>query len=354
MVLAGAGSQLYDISSQYRFQTQYTGRVGVLFNHPPFETLFYLPSALLSYERAYLLWTIISTLILALCAILLNREAHIIGDSGLLIMLFFVFAPVALNFLQGQDLCLLLLVYTLLYRGLRHDRMFEAGGVLALGLFKPHLVLPCFVILLVARRSWKFVLGFAAVGAILGGISLAISGWRALLAYPSFVISLSRVRLAGYAPASMANLRGLLSLALPESFALLVLVAGSIALLWIAIIGWKGSYSSAAQHFPDARFDLAFANTVIVALLVGYHLSPHDLTLLLLPIALLFLYLRRMPLRGSLLRIFCTALVVILFLPPLYVLALAQHAYAWLALPMIMLCAILWLEVRRSSAALAA
>src|SRR5690348_12505543 len=107
MVLSGAGSQLYDIPAQQRFQMQYTGRVGVLFNHPPFETLFYVPTAWLSYQRGYLLWTIISAAILAAAAILLNREAHIFRDSGLLIMFFLVFAPVALNFLQGQDLSLL-------------------------------------------------------------------------------------------------------------------------------------------------------------------------------------------------------------------------------------------------------
>src|SRR5581483_1660708 len=347
MVLSGAGSQLYDIPAQQRFQAQYTGRIGVLFNHPPFETLFYIPTALFSYNRGYLLWTILSTVILAAGAILLNREAHILPDSGLLIMFFFVFAPVALNFLQGQDLSVLLLIYVLLYRALRKNQMFLAGCVLAVGLFKPHLVLPCFVILFVARRSWKFVFGFATIAAVLGTISLAISGWRALLAYPLFVLSLSKVRLAGYSPTSMANLRGLLSLVLPQSSAqTALLVLGSIALLGMAVIGWKNVEWRADQRLSNSRFDLAFASTVIVTLLVSYHLSPHDLALLLLPMPLLFLYLRQVRLQGAPWRIVSAVLLVILFLPPLYVLALARHAYAWLAIPMLILSAILSLEAR--------
>ena len=47
-----------------------------------------------------------------------------------------------------------------------------------------------------------------------------------------------------------------------------------------------GSNNNRINNKKD-EFDLAFASTVTFALLVSYHLNPHDLSLLLLPIALL-------------------------------------------------------------------
>lgn len=345
MVLSGAGHQLYDIHAQQRFQMQYTGRVGVLFNHPPFDALFYLPSALLPYPRGYLLWTIISAAVLALAACLVNREANVFRDSGMLVMLFFVFAPLQLDLMQGQDDALLLLIYVLLYVALRREGLFIAGAILALGLFKPHLVLPCFVIVLIARRSGRFLAGFAAVAALLGVISLAISGAGALLAYPGFVINLSRVRLAGYHPAAMANWRGLISLVTPPSpLQTAMLIAGSLLLLWLAVAGFAPSLATPQNR---AAFDLGFSNLVAVTLLVSYHLSPHDLTLLLIPLALIARHLREFGISRDPVRSVLLLLALALFLPPLPVYALIRHTYAWMALPVLLFSAFVFCAVRR-------
>ncbi len=346
MVLSGDGAQLYNLEAEERYQAQYTGRVGVIFNHPPFETLIYGVVGWLPYSRAYLAWTVISTCLIAASMFLLNRAAGIFDDPGPLMMLPFVYAPVALDLSQGHDVAVLLLVYAIVYSALRRNRFFLAGGVLAIGLFKPHLVVPFLLIFFLARRNWKFLGGFAIVSILLALISIAICGWHTLVGYPSYVLSLSNVRLAGYYPAAMANLRGLLSLVIANSsWRAAVLIAGSIMLVWIAVSSWSrfnepfhATFDAVGprQAASKAAFDLAFSNAIVVTLLVSYHLSPHDATLLLIPIMLGFGYLRQRGLGQDPLRIFLAVLLVGLFLPPLHVLVLGIKTYALVAIPMLL------------------
>jgi Glycosyltransferase family 87 len=346
MVLSGDGAQLYNLEAEQRYQAQYTGRVGVIFNHPSFETLLYGVVGWLPYSRAYLAWTVISTGLIAASMFLLNRAAGILDDPGPLMMLPFVYAPVALDLFQGHDVAVLLLVYAVVYSALRRNRFFLAGGVLAIGLFKPHLVLPFLLIFFLARRSWKFLGGFAIVAILLALISIAICGWQTMVGYPSYVLSLRNVRLAGYYPAAMANLRGLLSLVIANSsWRAAVLIAGSIMLVWIAVSSWSRFNEPSRAMFdavgpPQAAsktaFDLAFSNAIVVTLLVSYHLSPHDATLLLIPIMLGFGYLRQRGLGQDPLRIFLAVLLVGLFLPPLHVLVLGIKTYALVAIPMLL------------------
>jgi len=83
------------------------------------------------------------------------------------------------------------------------------------------------------------------------------------------------------------------------------------------------------------NFDLAFADAVLFALLVSYHLNPHDLTLLLLPIAvLLHRAVRRKPRTADWITL---GLAGILFLPPLHLWALEANAYALISIPMLAL-----------------
>ena len=89
----------------------------------------------------------------------------------------------------------------------------------------------------------------------------------------------------------MANFRGLTYFFFRSDYSsgaiitLSILCAATlIATLW----GWEKMGRDNAGPNNKDEFDLAFANTVLFALLVSYHLNPHDLSLLLLPIALLF------------------------------------------------------------------
>jgi hypothetical protein len=86
------------------------------------------------------------------------------------------------------------------------------------------------------------------------------------------------------------------------------------------------------------EFDRAFAYAVLFALLVSYHLNPHDLSLLLLPISLLLHHTLARPRRELHPADRITlALLAILFLPPLHVWTLRADACALVAVPLLLL-----------------
>jgi len=270
MVREGYGHRLYDFEAQDRFLIRYAGRTGTYYIHPPFETLLYLPFSLWPLHTAYLLWSLFNAAVLAYTAILFQRHVCNRWDWRVLLLLFFLFPPVLLNFLQGQDSLLLLLLMTLAVVAMKRDRNFTAGCLLGCGLFKFHVILT--FVLLVASLGKKDSSAGCLVFVTLLLISAGISGWGFLTAYPRFLMRLSSLPLAGIHPAQMANIRGLVGVSdivHAPTARLAVTVIGSIVLFWYA---WR-SYRSNPSKFAGGT-DLAFANFVLAAILVSYHLSP--------------------------------------------------------------------------------
>ena len=355
MVGEGAGRQLYDPAAQDRFEIRYAGRTGTYFNHPPFEALLYWPLTRWPVGGAYLVWSLLNAGFLAVVARLLAPEVFPNRDWRVLLVLFFLFVPVLLNFLQGQDSLLLLLLLSLAFAALQREREFAAGCLLACGLFKFHMVVPLVVVLLArptARREKRLATGFLCAGTLLIAISAAVSGWGFLSAYARFLLRLGSLPLAGIHPEEMANLRGLaslLSLAEPARYALILV--GSLVVLSVAILGQRQ-----ASKEGGAPAELAFANAVSAGVLVGYHLSPHDLSVLLLPMALLFHSLRMTNGNWSGMTTGASrwlaglgvALAAVLFLPPFQLWLLAEHRYALVAVPVLLLFAATYRELRRA------
>ncbi len=276
-------------------------------------------------------------------------------DWRILLAASLTFVPLLLCLLQGQDSLLLLLLVVLAFTALRRDRPFAAGCWLALGLFKFQLVLPlAFVLILTssARIRGEFVKGFSLVALGLAGLSAAISGWSVFAIYPRFLAHLQAQPFAGIVPRAMANFRGLAALFLPGESSLAItavaILSAAAALVKATPIKattvWTPVLPASGQNSPAAgqnEYASAFATTVLVALLVSYHLNPHDLSLLLLPISLLLhgLWHARQPdATGWGARIRTTAaLLAILFLPPLHVWALRTNLYALCAVPVLFL-----------------
>jgi hypothetical protein len=142
----------------------------------------------------------------------------------------------------------------------------------------------------------------------------------------------------------MANFRGLPYLVFhtDRSIAAVVIVCLlATAALMIAMQPWKRLRSaSRTVSTTDGRaaFDLAFASSVLFSLSVSYHLNPHDLSLLLLPVSLV-LHHEFIEKRASIgqHKWAVIALLAILFLPPIHVWALRAHVYAVVAIPIVLL-----------------
>jgi hypothetical protein len=346
MLTNGDGHRLYDIDVQHQYQVRYAGRVGTLYTHPPFEVLLYLAVAWLPLRRAYLLWALLNIALLAVGVRHLAREALLPWDWRVLFVAALAFIPTLVCLLQGQDSLLLLLLVVLVFTAIRRERAFAAGCWLGLGLFKFQLVLPLALVLVVTqgRGARKGVVkGFSVMALALAGLSVALSGWSVLTLYPKFLLHYREQPFADVFPQAMANLRGLTYFFFHRDqspWAVATLSILSAATLISTLIGWK--HARAASDLPEtktrAEFDLAFSNTVLFALLVSYHLNPHDLSLLLPPMFLL-LYGTLTPTprltdrRDWVIR----GLIGILFLPPLHLWALTAGIYNVVSIPLLLL-----------------
>lgn len=344
MVAQGHGHQLYDAALQRQYQARYAGRVGPLYNHPPFETALYLAVSWLPLRYAYLLWFFANIAFLAAGANRLATAIPLRDDWHTLLAASLTFVPVLLCLLQGQDSVLLLLLVIFAFAALRQERGFASGCWLGLGLFKFQLVLPLALVLLLSRGRGAFAKGFGLLALALAGLSAAISGWQVFLDYPQFLLRYPEQPLAGIFPQAMANFRGLIYLFLGRAAAAWAIAAASIvctAALIKTLLVWRRVRLNVSRdptsHAHDL-FDVAFANTVLFALLVSYHLNPHDLSLLFLPILLLYTRLRQTPRWGTRPVNWITfGVLLILFLPPLHLWALRMGAYSAVGIPLLAL-----------------
>lgn len=339
MLAAGHGHQLYDADLQRQYQARYAGRVGTLYIHPPFEAAVYLAVAWLPLRYAYLLWSLLNLIFLGVAAHRLAKEIRP-WDWRLSLGVSLTFVPTLLCFLQGQDSLLLLLLVVLSFAALRRGRGFAAGCWLGLGLFKFQLALPLALVLVVTQNRsvrTRLVKGFSLAALALAGLSAAISGWSVFLIYPKFLLHLKAQPFAGIIPSAMANFRGLIYFFFHSdqfSGAVVSLSILCAAALIMTLLGWK----KMGRNNDKDDFDLAFANTVTFALLVSYHLNPHDLSLALLPVALLLhIASARTPDARSPANWLTLSLLAIFFLPPLHLWALSNGVYALVGLPLLAL-----------------
>jgi hypothetical protein len=284
------GSKIYDQDAQWAVQQKFASKVTVRhkplpYVRPAFEAVIFRPLAAFPYTTAYLIWTIGNVLSLFLFPFLLRPRAFPVSSRFLQGILCFSYVPVAIGLLHGQDVVLMLLIFTAGYSQLRRRSDFRAGLWFALGLIKFHLIVPI-ILILAMRRKGRVIAGFASGGLVLLGVSISIIGWRGIFAYPGYLWHLNGTHNAGMAsPESMPNIRGLLTLAwgtnVFPAFANRLLAV--MVLVGIAFVGyvWKKDSND------DQIFDIGFSIAIITTLLTSYYAYSYDMTLLILPFFLL-------------------------------------------------------------------
>jgi len=286
---SGLGPHLYESATQQTVQGEFAAnteiRRGPLpYIHPPFEALVFLPLTFLPYRDAFVLWNVLNLGVLLGVAFLLRgicaSPAHL--PVWKLLLLELAFFPVLANFHQGQDAILLLLLVVLGFRALNRNADLLAGCWIGLGLFKYHLILPLALILAIWRGR-KFLFGFGAMALVLALISVALTGWRGALVYPAFAWQIvSNPAFGGIPARQLPNLAGLLAGwqskgAVPGIVQAMVLVLSAGLLIAMAALKELAS---------DRRlFKVCFSCVVISALLTGYSTNSYDLSLLLVPLA---------------------------------------------------------------------
>lgn len=286
MVREGQASHLYDLEAENIFVHRVSPVTRPPNNHLPYEILIFLPFTYLQFGTAYVLWTLLNAGLVAGIVVLMRGvrpRTERFPASFLAVLAFF---PVWYCLFQGQDSILLAFLFALSFWLWRREQDCAAGFVLALGLFRPQLVLPFVFVAFLAGKG-KFVRGFVP-GAML---ALLLSTWlvgpRGMAEYGRILLSQGtqgsaealleqwRVR-----PGLMPTLRGLLwSLPswVPRNILNFVLLSGTFgALLWAA--------RKMRSVKDGAAFDVAFAIAVVVITIVSFHSFVHDFSLMILPL----------------------------------------------------------------------
>jgi len=286
IVRDGNAANLYDLKLQAQYQNRFDIKIrdGALpYNHPAFQLLIFLPLASFDYTTAFLIWGAVNCFILIGIGKLLLPYVDV-ENRVLCAALLIGFFPIAAALWQGQDSILTTFLFAATFVSLKRQRDGLAGCLIALGSYKPHLIIPLAALFVYTRR-WRAVIGFAATGAALACLSLLMVGWRGTLAYWQL---LSWIADHNYSidPIKMANLRGLVEY-LIASATLAAVVQGVIVVTSITMLVWGLSQWKGEIAYDGPRFDLKFAQLVVLTLLLSYHLYVHDLSLLALALIIM-------------------------------------------------------------------
>ena len=319
-------AQLYDLHEEALVQNRIVSpEQGVLpFYHLAYEALIYAPFSLLSYRLAYLAFIAFNMLLL-LTAFFAARPifSAIIPwwqpRPGLMV---FLFIPMMIAVALGQDSILSMLFYCLAWRQMESGKDASAGCLLALALFKFHIALPI-AALMAIRRGWRLSAGFLLTSVAVGLSCVGIVGWAGTVALiRQFTLATSAAgnsalafHRAAVCPSAMPTLEGFLYACgtrfLPSHLAFTIVAACSFGLfVWCARVVRRGEQN------------IAFSIAMLCGLLVSYHLYDYDLTLALIPAALLVGRAQKY-------------LLLPLFGLPVLLLHIGDHWYFLLALPLV-------------------
>jgi Glycosyltransferase family 87 len=344
----GNGAQLYDLQVQREYQKEFgvaNQNRDLPFNHLPYELLLLLIPAKFSFPVAHSLWAAINILLLA---VILLRLSPFVEDRHrwLFALMLFAYFPTLTALKMGQDSVITTFLLVETFVSLKRKRYAIAGGLLALGLYKPQFVLPLVGIFLLHRRR-SSIFGFLITGLLLGVLSLAMVGWNGLLGLFSLWLPMTQ---RGHVvwPELMTNLRGLMYMILDlgglSGATNILTLAFSILVYVIALRLWPRSADE-----RNELFDLRFALAVAMTALVSFHLYSYDGTLLAIPLIIMLNQILKDPNSYAVRHRIFLAILIAWFLPLVPNILLSAASLAWWALPLPFLFGVIAMEIWRRS-----
>ena len=344
----GNGAQLYDLQVQREYQKEFgvaNQNRDLPFNHLPYELLALLIPAKFSFPVAHSLWAAINILLLAVILLRLFPfvEAR---HRWLFALMLFAYFPTITALKMGQDSVITTFLLVETFVSLKRNRYAIAGGLLALGLYKPQFVLPIVGIFLLHRR-WSSIFGFLFTGLLLGVLSLAMVGWNGLLGLFSLWLPMTQ---RGHVvwPELMTNLRGLMYMILDlgglSGATNILTLAFSILVYVITLRLWPRSADE-----RNELFDLRFALAVAMTALVSFHLYSYDGTLLAIPLIIMLNQILKDPNSYRVRHRIFVGILIAWFLPLVPNILLSAASLAWWALPLPFLFGVIAMEIWRRS-----
>lgn len=319
-------SRLYDIAQQERTQNLLVpSPKGVLvFYRPSYEALIYAPFSLLKYRTAYFMFVVFNALLVL--AALVTAGPMLFPDLPWLKSrpgpAFFLFIPLLLTVVQGQDSILFLLLCCVTWRQLQSGKILSAGCILALALFKFQIAIPI-AILIAIRRGWRFAVGFLVTSVGLALFCIGIVSRAGTISMLQLISSAASSagkstlaqRVMTIYPLAMPNLEGLL-------YACGARLLSPLAALAVVSICSLFLFAVCAGRIRRCKQSVALSIAILCALMVSYHLYIHEVTLSLLPTALLTGRAHRF-------------IVVVLFALPIFLVPFGTNSYFLLAVPLL-------------------
>ncbi len=337
IVRMGQSARLYDPVLQWKVQQEFASKVKIRrgplpYIRPPFESLLFLPLAYLNYRTAWMVWLVFKVALVLILPFVLPPPTcgcGMLKTHVFRTLICFAFFPVGFDMLQGQDSILLLIILAFSLRLMLRGATVRSGAVMALGLFKFHLIIPLLLTLAFARKG-RVVLGFLLTALLCLLTSIGMVRWSGILAYPGYLWRLNRVPGFGMVvkPQSMPNFRGMFAVLLGgESRSLVVhglLIAGVALGVVIAAESWRQREQRATKA--------AFSFSIVVILVTSYYANSYDMTLLLLPLLLVGEPVLGGDAGGWPETFFLAVASVLLCSPLLWFLALGVDQVCWIAL----------------------
>ena len=334
IIRQGNASRLYDLGEQARIERQLFNRGDFLIDpHPPFEALWFAALARLSCVKAYVLWGAINVLLWLFFQHLLRPHTPIPRNSYRYFLLCSLFFPLWAALIQGQTSVLLLLLFSLTFVFLKRGKDFRAGVFLGLGLFKFPVVFP-FALICFLRSKWRLMAGFAAAASLLGVLSVIAVGPVGVRSYANLLIDIVRnpdtpayggMRAWEKMPTVKGFFATLLTGRLGTVYISVLVAAVSASLVLFAAWRWRQEDGDRGGN----SLGLMFAAALAVSQVAAPHLYTHDLSLMLLAVLLVIGSSQWSEESGQ--RVVLTAVIVILYTPPVYVLLLPWKAMYILA-----------------------
>jgi hypothetical protein len=293
IVRASDRGRLYDLDYAYRLQHD-PSLVGCVWDedqylpivYPPFYYLLVSPLSLVSVRCAAWVWAMLMLGALVaswwILQTTLPSNDRITKLAPWMLPAWLLFMPVLESLSSSQKGTLCLLLFTSTFALWRKGQNFWAGVAFGLLAFKPQLTL---VIALAAlwKRDWRFVAGGLATGLALLALSLAV-GVQPCLDFLQFACgSGDYMQNSGYDLWKSHTVWGFGRMLAPGHPA----IASSLSLILLGVIVWSLVRLLSGRWEPTSeRFCWQMAGLTMATLLVSPHLFTYDLTILLLPMAI--------------------------------------------------------------------
>lgn len=269
IVQQGHLGQLYDLDVQAeQWRNLGSPNAIVPYLRPPFYAV---PHSLLSWFSLTTAYTVACAASALLALGVWKWAAWRYGEAGLVLAALFLPLPMGIG--SGQDNAVLLAIVVAAVELLRRGRPGASGALMALGLFKFHLLLLVLPVMLL-RKQRRWCAAFAATGGLLAVLSLALVGVQGVRDYAAL---LSRKDIAAITPSPelMPNVRGLLlSLGLGEggAWTLAPLAALVIWAVWKAPV-WATLLAALAGMMLAVPHVFGYDATMLLPLLLAGHVE---------------------------------------------------------------------------------